>query len=105
MGDVSTIEAVERARALRAEIRAFEAQWPDPPSGQSQMPRFTWEQLERQLSALSTSPTSSAQVIAGLIADLKNRASLVPPEMLLRDLLLVTSGLLEETPGTDRLGG
>ena len=96
MDNFSAQEAVKGARALRRDILEFQEKFPSLPSEQTQMPRFTWAQLERQLEDLSRLSTSSREQVRSIIAMLRLKALSAPPELLLRELLVAASILLEE---------
>lgn len=101
MDSVSTQRALESALTVRRDIQAFGEKFPSPPSEHIQMPRFTWAQLQRQLTDLSDSSTFSADQILAVLEPLRAKAHLVPSELLLRELLVAISVLLEEEPTKD----
>jgi len=101
MDNFSPQQAVESARALRRDILEFEEKFPLLPSEQTQMPRFTWAQLERQLEDLSRVSTCSRDQVRSVIAMLRLKALSAPPELLLRELLVAASILLEEDLAED----
>jgi hypothetical protein len=63
---------------------------------------MTWEHLRRQLTDLS--PCTSEEV-AALLRPLKEARGGKPTEMVLRELLIVVSILLDEAPRLDGEGG
>lgn len=101
MDNLVTQQAVETARTLRRDILAFEARFPPLPSEQAPMPRFTWAELQRQLTDLSRPSIYSADQVRTAVEQLRQRAASVPPELLLRELLVTVSILLEESPAED----
>ena len=101
MGNISTQQAVESALTLRRDILEFEERFPPLPSEQTQMPRFTWAELQRQLVDLSQVSSSSAEQVRAAIEPLRLKASSAPPELLLRELLIMASILLEEDQAGD----
>ena len=98
MGNVSTHQVVESVRTLRRDILEFGEKFPALPSEQTAMPRFTWAELQRQLTDLSQVSTYSADHVRTTIEHLRLKAPSVPSELLLRELLITVSILLEEAP-------
>lgn len=105
MDNVVTQQVVESARVLRRDILEFETRFPPLPSGHPPMPRFTWAELQRQLTDLSRLSAYSADQVAAVIEPLRLKALCGPPELLLRELLVTVSILLEEPPTDDGLAG
>jgi hypothetical protein len=88
--------ALQEANLLQADIKRFEQAWPTPPATFTPMPFFSWEQLERQVVALATRPDTGETARLAL-AGWRARARTVPPEMLLKELLVVAWAAMDET--------
>lgn len=86
-------ESIRVARRHLGDLERFQARFPPLPEPQQSLPRVTWDQLERQLIDLSSCPSDA---VTTLLAPLKAAHALRPPELLLRELLIVVSILLEE---------
>ena len=84
---------VQKARQIREDSDAFIRQWPTlaerPP-----MPAFAWTELERQL--LSLAPDSLAPVVKDLVSAVRKEASPKPPEMVLREILIIAATVLDD---------
>ncbi|MGR4863035.1 hypothetical protein [Caulobacter sp. LARHSG274] len=84
---------VQKARQIREESDAFIRRWPTlterPPT-----PAFAWTELERQL--LDLAPDSLAPVVRDLVSALRKEASPKPPEMVLREILIVAATVLDD---------
>jgi hypothetical protein len=90
-------ELVARAQQMRAQVGAFMARWSPLPNGDV-VPAFTWDELERQLVDLA--PTElQAELVRRLVMRVKAYARLKPPEMVLRELLLVAAFVLDAAEG------
>lgn len=87
--------AVGQAIRIREDVAAFERRWPNPPAQDSQVPAFTWSQLERQLADLADTPTK-AIMAKELISALRKMSQFKPPEMVLREILCTSWALLDE---------
>ena len=87
---------VDRARRLKREIARFRSHTPDLAGPQTSVPPFTWEQLARQLADLSGSPGRAA-LAAELVSATRKQAWCKPPEMVLREILLLAATLLDES--------
>lgn len=103
MDNVVRQQVVESARVLRRDILDFETRFPPLTSGHSPMPRFTWAQLQRQLTDLSRLSAYSADQVAAALEPLRLKTLSLPPELLLRELLVTAPILLEEPPADDGL--
>jgi hypothetical protein len=93
----SNRQAIRRAVLMKRDIRAFHRAYPscEQPVG-SPIRGFTWEALERQLSALATDPVKAA--MAGpLVSATRKQARFKPPEMVLREILCLASTLMDES--------
>jgi hypothetical protein len=97
--DETAIRETSR-RAL--DVQRFEMRFPPLPKPRHDLPRMTWEHLQRQLTDLS--PCTSEEV-AALLRPLKEMRGGKPTEMVLRELLIVVSILLEDAPRPDGEGG
>ena len=86
---------IDRARRLGRDIERFRSQAPEMTGPQTPAPPFTWEQLERQLAGLAGSPARAA-LAAELVSATRKQAWCKPPEMVLREILLLAATLLDE---------
>ncbi|MBO9709117.1 MAG: hypothetical protein J7521_12990 [Caulobacter sp.] len=84
---------VRKARQIREAAAAFEATWP-PLLRRPPMPVFAWTELERQL--LDLAPDDLAPMVRDLISAVRKEASPKPPEMVLREVLVITATVLDE---------
>ncbi len=97
-----TTRAIREASRKALDAQSFRTRFPPLPGQRDDLPRLTWEHLQRQLTDLS--PFTSEEVAAALRPLRSDRAG-KPPEMLLRELLIVVSVLLEEAPRRMGEGG
>lgn len=79
------------------EIERFSAAFPELCTPQKAIPRFTWEQLERQLTFLAGTPQRQA-LVADRVAAMRKRAGHKPEEMILQEILIEAWVLLDEEP-------
>lgn len=86
-------ESIRGARCQLSDLERFQKKFPPLPEPQASLPRITWDQLERQLIDLSSCPSDE---VAALLSPLKATEAGKPPELLLRELLIVVSILLDE---------
>jgi hypothetical protein len=86
-------QEVEQRLWLQAEIARFQEAWPPGPATQP-MPPFDWAELERQLTSLATSPATAA-LVPPLVSASRKRAEGKPPEMVLREVL-VLAGIVQD---------
>ena len=93
----SNREAIRRATLMKRDIRAFRSLYPSCEQAQgSPIQGFTWEALERQLSALAADPVKAA--MAGpLVSATRKQARFKPSEMVLREILCLASTLMDES--------
>jgi len=84
---------VRRALQIREAATRFERDWPRlatrPP-----MPGFAWTELERQL--LDLAPDALSPMVRDLVSAVRKEAGPKPPEMVLREILIITATLLDE---------
>jgi len=85
---------VRKALQIREAAASFDRDWP-PLANRSPMPVFAWTELERQL--LSLAPDALAPMVRDLVSAVRKEANLKPPEMVLREILIVTTTVLDET--------
>ncbi|MCC7266358.1 MAG: helix-turn-helix transcriptional regulator [Caulobacteraceae bacterium] len=78
-----------RGAALRAQLAA------DGPSSHSPVV-FSWEQLERQLTALAATPAQAA-MCRDLVSGVRKQAPGKPSEMILREVLCLAGVIMDET--------
>jgi hypothetical protein len=84
---------IQKARQIREASDAFTKTWPsltDRPA----MPVFAWTELERQL--LDLAPDDLAPMVRDLVSAVRKEATPKPPEMVLREILVITATLLDE---------
>ena len=94
--------AIREASRQAVDTRRFRTRFPPLPGTRHDLPRMTWEHLQRQLTDLS--PCTSEEV-AAMLRPLKRASNGKPPEMVLRELLIVVAILLDEAPRLDGEGG
>ena len=101
MDEMAARRMVDRARRLGRDIERFRSQAPELPDPQTPAPPFTWEQLERQLADLAGS-TVRATLAAELVSATRKQAWCKPPEMVLREILLLAATVLDDSflPGS-----
>jgi hypothetical protein len=73
--------------------RPFDRDWP-PLLNRPPMPVFAWTELERQL--LSLAPVDLAPMVRDLVSAVRKEASPKPPEMVLREILIIAATVLDE---------
>jgi hypothetical protein len=78
--------ALGEAVWMKSEVNRFESSFSRSPQTRTPLPVWTWEQLERQLVSLSSSP-SMAAVTPELISAVRKQSRWLPPEMVLREIL------------------
>ncbi len=100
--DSVTGKASRQAARRTIDAEGFATRFPPLPEPQADLPRITWEHLQRQLADLS--PCTSEEVAATL-RPLRDAILGKPPEMALRELLIAVSILLDEAPRPDGEGG
>jgi hypothetical protein len=79
------------------EIERFSAAFPEIETPQNTVPRFTWEQLERQLMFLAGTPQRQA-VVSDRVASIRKISAHKPEEMILQEILIEAWVLLDEEP-------
>ena len=84
---------VQKARQIREASDAFLLTW-RPLAAQPAMPVFTWGELERQL--LDLAPDELAPMVRDLVSAVRKEAPPKPPEMVLREILVIASTVLDE---------
>lgn len=87
---------IAQASRLERDIDRFRSQAPEMAGPRTPAPPFTWEQLGRQLADLSGSPARAA-LAAELVSATRKQAWCKPPEMVLREILLLAATLLDES--------
>lgn len=99
--DSATTASLTASRRV-IDAERFAMRYPALPEPQHDLPRITWEHLQRQLTDLS--PCTPDEV-AAMLRPLRDAVSGLPPEMALRELLIATAILLDEAPRPDGEGG
>ena len=84
---------VRKALQIRDAVAAFDRDWPSLLNRPS-MPVFAWTELERQL--LSLAPDELAPMVRDLVSAVRKEASPKPPEMVLREILIIAATVLDE---------
>jgi len=84
---------VQKALQIREASDAFLRDWP-PLAATPPMPAFAWPELERQL--LSLAPEDLAPMVRDLVSAMRKEASPKPPEMVLREVLIIAATVLDE---------
>jgi hypothetical protein len=79
------------------EIERFSTAFPEFSVPQRAIPRFTWEQLERQLMFLAGTPQRQAMV-SDRVASIRKCCAHKPEEMILQEILIEAWVLLDEEP-------
>ncbi len=85
---------VQKARQIREASDAFTRDWP-PLASRPPMPAFAWSELERQL--LSLAPEDLSPMVRDLVSAVRKEASPKPPEMVLREILIIAATVLDES--------
>lgn len=85
--------AIQHAAWERAEITRFQSAWMPLPQQSRQMPGFSWAELERQLQDLAPQESKTATT---LVSAIRKQADFKPPEMVLREVLIAASVLMDE---------
>ena len=96
MDPLGARQAIVQAQRLRREIERFRSTAPELEAAGAPMPPFTWEQLERQLVDL-TATSGRAALARHLVSATRIQAWAKPPEMVLREVLLLAACLLDES--------
>jgi hypothetical protein len=84
---------VRKALQIREAVAGFERDWPSLPN-RPPMPRFAWTELERQL--LNLAPEDLAPMVRDLVSAVRKEASPKPPEMVLREILIIAATIMDE---------
>jgi hypothetical protein len=84
---------VRKALQIREAVETFDRDWP-PLLNRPSMPVFAWTELERQL--LSLAPDDLAPMVRDLVSAVRKEASPKPPEMVLREILIIAATVLDE---------
>lgn len=84
---------IQKARRIREASNVFVQAWPTL-TERPAMPGFAWTELERQL--LDLAPAALAPMVRDLVSAVRKEASPKPPEMVLREILVITATLLDE---------
>jgi hypothetical protein len=84
---------VQKALQIRDAVAAFDRDWPSL-LNRTPMPVFAWSELERQLQSLA--PTDMAPIVKDLVSAVRKESSPKPPEMVLREILVIAATVLDE---------
>ena len=96
LDEAEHLKAIEQALRLHREGASFRRTWPESTAAEAPMPRFTWAQLERQLTDLAGS-SDKAAITAPLVSAMRKQAPWKPPEMVLREILCLAWTLMDES--------
>ncbi|OJU09675.1 MAG: hypothetical protein BGN86_01795 [Caulobacterales bacterium 68-7] len=90
-------QATAKAQILKRDHESFVVQFPPSNANGGAFPTFTWRQLERQLIDLASEQhlASFAQTLVKLRS---SNPSGLPPELLLREILVLAAIVQEERP-------
>lgn len=86
--------ALNQTLWMKSEVDRFETTFSRSPQTRTALPVWTWEQLERQLVSLSSSP-QMASVTPELISAVRKQSRWLPPEMVLRDILCAAFAVMD----------
>jgi hypothetical protein len=86
-------QMVRKALQIREAATLFDRDWP-PLANRPPMPIFAWTELERQL--LNLAPQDLAPMVRDLVSAVRKEASPKPPEMVLREILIIAATVLDE---------
>jgi hypothetical protein len=78
----------------REEITRFQQSWTPLQSDQTPMPTFSWAELERQLVDLTAERSTTAST---LVSAIRKQSRFKPPEMVLREVLIAASVLMDDS--------
>jgi hypothetical protein len=84
--------AMEYATWERREISRFEQAWNPLQATTGPMPAFSWAELERQLADLTAGKAATAST---LVSAIRKQARFKPSEMVLREVLIAASVLMD----------
>lgn len=84
------------------ESRRFRTRFPGAPEPRPNLPGTTWDHLQRQLTALSS---CAPEEVEAMLRPIREAQAGKPPEMVLRELLIAASILLDEAPRQAGEGG
>lgn len=87
---------VSYALWIRREVVRFERNWPPMGASKHSLAAFSWEQLERQLTALAATPAQAA-MCRDLVSGVRKQSAGKPPEMILREVLCLAGVIMDET--------
>ena len=79
---------------MKSEVDRFEASFRSSPQTKTPLPVWTWEQLERQLVSLASSP-AMASATPELISAVRKQSRWLPPEMVLREILCAAFAVMD----------
>ncbi len=84
---------VQKALQIRDAVAAFDRDWPSL-LNRTPMPVFAWGELERQLQSLA--PSNMGPIVKDLVSAVRKESSPKPPEMVLREILIIAATVLDE---------
>lgn len=96
LAEERTKALIRQATQVRLDIQRFEAQFPELMARQDRMPRFTWQEVQRQL--LSVTPEPLIPLTTGWLSGTQKLATVKPPEMVLRELICFAGILQTDEP-------
>ena len=95
MSEQAKRSAISAAARLRRDVDRFEDRWPAISASAFPSLSFTWEQLERQLANLATTPGKRAMA-SDLVSGTRKQAWAKPQEMVLQEILLIAAILADD---------
>ncbi|CAN5491800.1 hypothetical protein BH10PSE3_BH10PSE3_04570 [soil metagenome] len=84
---------VQKALQIRDAVAGFDRDWPAL-LNRSPMPVFAWTELERQLQSLA--PPDMGPIVKDLVSAVRKESSPKPPEMVLREILIIAATVMDE---------
>ena len=95
MSEQAKRNAIQAVARLRRDVDRFEDRWPAISASAFPSLSFSWEQLDRQLAGLATTPVKRAMV-SDLVSGTRKQAWAKPPEMVLQEILLIAAILADD---------
>ena len=84
---------VQKALQIREAVATFDRDWPSL-ANRPAMPLFAWTELERQL--IDLAPEAMGPIVRDLVSAIRKEAAPKPPEMVLREILIIAATVLDE---------
>jgi hypothetical protein len=90
----ATAPGLSQALWVKSEIDRFQSSFRTSLPSRTPLPVWSWEQLERQLSSLASSPAMQAAT-PELISAVRKQSRWLPPEMVLREILCAAFAVMD----------